>query len=177
MKTAFRGGVLLLLSASLVGIWSSHHSGRVLAAQAPAISMDVGHAGPRPVEDQTQKAIVRDYGNAWVAMTGALDQNRPELLGSNFTGTAREKLMKTIQEQQKSGLRQHIVDRGHQVEAVFYSPEGSAMELRDTARMEIQLFDNNKVVHSGDVTLHYIAIVTAAENSWQVRVLQSVPGF
>jgi hypothetical protein len=28
-----------------------------------------------------------------------------------------------------------------------------------------------------DVTLHDVALMTAAENSWKVRVLEAVPGF
>ena len=30
---------------------------------------------------------------------------------------------------------------------MFYSPEGSAMELHDTAQLQIQLLDGDKVVH------------------------------
>ena len=37
--------------------------------------------------------------------------------------------------------------------------------------------DGDKVLHSEDATVHYIALLTAAENSWKVRVLQAVPAF
>ncbi len=110
-------------------------------------------------------------------MAEALDQNRPDVLDLNFTGTANDKLTATIAEQRKSGLHQRIVDKGHTVDAVFYSPEGSAMELHDTAQVQLQLMDGDKVIHSEEATLHYVVLLTAAENSWKVRVLEAVPGF
>ncbi len=88
-----------------------------------------------------------------------------------------EKLTATIGEQSKTGLHQRFIDKGHKVEAIFYSPEGSAMELQDTLQLQIQLMDGDKVIQSEDATVHYIALLTAAENSWKVRVLQAVPSF
>ena len=61
--------------------------------------------------------------------------------------------------------------------AMFYSPEGSAIELQDTAQLQIQVLDGDKVLHSEDVSVHYVALLTAAENSWKVRVLEAVPQF
>ena len=110
-------------------------------------------------------------------MTEALDQNRADLLSANFIGTAGDKLTATIQEQTKAGLHQHITDQGHTVDAVFYSPEGSAIELHDTAHLQIDVMDGSKVVHTENATVHYVALLTAAENSWKVRVLEGVPGF
>jgi len=60
---------------------------------------------------------------------------------------------------------------------VFYSPEGSAMELHDTARLELQVLDGSKVIHSEDTTVQYVTLLTAAENSWKVRVMEAVPKF
>ena len=91
------------------------------------------NAAPRQVEDTTQKAVARDYATAWQAMAEALDRNQVDLLRTNFAGTALEKLTATIAEQRKAGLHQRFIDKGHKVEAVFYSPEGSAMELQDTS--------------------------------------------
>ena len=91
--------------------------------------------------------------------------------------TAQEKLVATIDGQRKNGLHQEIVDRGHTVDAVFYSPEGSAMELHDTAQVQLQLMDGTKVIHSEDATVRYVVLLTAAENSWKVRVLEAVPAF
>jgi hypothetical protein len=108
-------------------------------------------------------------------MAEALDKNRADLLGANFVGTAAERLVQTVSQQQKSGLHQRIVDKGHIVQAVFYSPEGSAIELRDAARLQIELLDGDKVVYSQETTVHYVALMTAAENSWKVRILQAVP--
>jgi hypothetical protein len=51
------------------------------------------------------------------------------------------------------------------------------MELQDTVRLEIQLLDGDKVVHSDQGTFHVLALMTPAENSWKVRLLESVSGF
>jgi hypothetical protein len=149
----------------------------VRAANAPSVSLNVSGAAPREVEETTQRSVARDYAAAWQAMADALDQNRADLLAANFVGTADEKLAAGIAEQRKTGLHQRIVDRGHKVDVVFYSPEGSAMELHDTARLELQVLDGSKVIHSEDATVRYVTLLTAAENSWKVRVMEAVPSF
>lgn len=146
------------------------------AQNAQHVELNVGSAGPREVEDTTRAAILRDYTSAWKAMTDALAQNRPDLLGANFSGAAQENLGRRIADQQKNGITTRIVDRGHKVEALFYSPEGSAMQLRDTASLELQVLAGEKVISSQQVTLNYLALMTAAQNRWQVRVLQAQPG-
>ena len=175
MRSALRFGMAIAVFGVLALV--SGPDGSVLAASAPAIMINTEHAAPREVEETTQKALARDYATAWQAMTEALDKNRADLLGANFIGTANEKLSATIQQQNKSGLHQHITDQGHSVDAVFYSPEGSAIELHDTANLQIDVMDGGKVIHTESATVHYVALLTAAENSWKIRVLEAVPGF
>ena len=93
------------------------------------MTLDIQNATPRQVEDTTRTAVARDYAAAWQALAEALDRNRPDLLGPNFVGTANTKLGETISEQQKAGIHQRYLDKGHHVRAIFYSPEGSAIEL------------------------------------------------
>jgi len=142
-----------------------------------AVVLDASQAQPRRVEETTVASIQRDYGNAWRAMAAAMEENRAGLLDNEFVGLAKEKLSKAITEQNQSGLKRRYIDRGHQLKVVFYSPDGSAMELHDTARLEIQLLDGDKVVHREEGTFHYLALMTPAQNSWKVRLLESVPGF
>jgi hypothetical protein len=150
-----------------------------LFASAPAASvkLDVSAAGPRQVEDSTVQAIQRDYASAWVSLGRAVDENRADLLNGSFVGTAREQAAKLVDEQKKSGLHQRYVDHGHTAKVTFYSLDGSSMLVQDTAQLEIQQLDGSNVVHSEQVTVHYLALLTPAENSWKVRVLESVPGF
>jgi len=165
---------LALLAGSSVYLTTARIS-TVLAAETPSVTLDVQGAAPRQVEDATQRAIARDYAAAWQAMSEALDQNRPDLLATNFIGTASDKLTETIQQQKKTGIHRRYVDNGHHVQAVFYSAEGSAIELHDSATMQIQVLDGGKVVASQNVTTQYVVLMTAAENSWKVRVLQEIP--
>ncbi len=170
-------GITGIVLAGLIAALPNQASRRILAASAPQVNLSTENTAPRKVEETTQKAVARDYAAAWQALADAVDQNRADLLSPNFIGTAGEKLTATIAEQRKTGLHQRVIDKGHTVEATFYSPEGSALELHDTAQLEIQLMDGSKVVHSEDATLHYVALLTAAENSWKVRVLEAVPRF
>jgi hypothetical protein len=174
MKSSFTLVLTLTALAILATVFAAHS---VFGANAPSIAINTEHATPREIEETTQKALARDYATAWQAMSEALDQNRADVLSANFLGTAGDKLTATIQEQTKAGLHQHITDQGHSVEAVFYSPEGSAIELHDTAHLQIDVMDGSRVVHTENATVHYVALLTAAENSWKVRVLEAVPGF
>jgi hypothetical protein len=170
--------LIAMLTFAAAAVWFSvgRSPSAVLAAgNTLAISLDVQNTGPRSVEDATQKAVERDYAAAWQAMTQALDQNRPDLLDANFIGTASDKLNETIQQQKKAGLHRRYTDLGHKVQAIFYSTEGSAMELHDAARLRIELLDGDKIVSSEDVTVHYVTLMTAAENSWKVRLLEEIP--
>jgi hypothetical protein len=177
MKSPLQIGPVLLALAALVFVLLCQSADSVFAASGPLVAIDVAKAGPRQVEDTTQRAVARDYANAWQAMADALEQNRADLLSANFIGTANDKLTATVREQGKNGLHQRIVDQGHTVDAVFYSSEGSAIELHDTARLQLQLVDGDRVVQSEDATLHFVVLLTAAENSWKVRVLEAVPAF
>jgi hypothetical protein len=127
------------------------------------------------VEDQTKDSITRDYGRAWQSLEQALEDNRPDLLNLDFVGYAQNEWSEALKAQSSSGLSRRIVDRGHHVQVIFYSPDGSAMQLRDTAQLEIQYRDGSKVLHSEKLSAQYLVLMTPAENSWKVRVLQEVP--
>lgn len=176
MKT-LRVALMIVLLASLALMFAGRNLTSVLAASLPSVALNAANAAPRTVEDSTRSAVERDYAAAWRAMADALGQNRTDLLNANFIGSANDLLTATIKQQRQSGLHQQLVDKGHTVDVVFYSPEGSAMELHDTVRLERQLLDGSKVVHSEDATAHYVVLLTAAENSWNVRVMEEVPSF
>lgn len=141
------------------------------------VEFSVDQAQPREVEDSTQKAIMRDYTSAWKALEGSLESNQDAGLAQQFTGDALQQLKGRLEAQRKSGLRTRFADHGHKVSAIFYSPEGSAMELHDSAQLEIETLDGTKVVHSESVTLNYVALMTTAEDRWKVRLLQGEPNF
>lgn len=142
-----------------------------------SVSLDTSQAQPRQVEDTTTASLKRDYGHAWQSLAKAMEDNRADLLSADFVGIARQKLTQAIAGQSKNGLRRRYIDHGHRVQVVFYSIDGSAVQLHDTANLELQYLDGDKVVHSEQATMHYIALLTPAENSWKVRVLESVSGF
>jgi hypothetical protein len=132
------------------------------------------NVGAREVEDQTQNAIKREYAAAWKNMAEAVEQNRVDLVDQNFVGAERDRLRRQIEQQRKNGMSSQLKDISHKVEFAFYSPEGTAIELRDTVELEQQTLDGSKQVHSESTTQKYIVIFTLVEDRWKVRTLQQV---
>jgi hypothetical protein len=150
---------------------------KVLADDLPQVKISATGVAPRILEQATGESLVREYATAWKNLATSLDENRTDLLNDDFAGTAKDRLTEQIAAQKKNGLHQHTVDHGHQVDAVFYSTDGSAIELRDTAQLEIQVLDGGKIVASNEATVHYLAVLTVADGRWKVRELVAVPEF
>ena len=136
------------------------------------VQLNISNAQPREVEETTSKSITREYSTAWKTMADALANNRTDRIGASFVGTAEDQLRNQIEQQKKNGLSTRFIDHGHKLDVIFYSPEGSAMELRDTAQLERQYLDGSKVVHSENITQNYIVVMAVAGDRWKVRVLQ-----
>jgi acyl-CoA-binding protein len=175
--TRARFAVFVATFAALAGMVLLDSSSVIAAGNAPDVQLNIAAVAPRQVEQGTEQAITRDYAKAWQALATARDQNRPELLQSMFVGVAKNEIEQAIRDQQKSNARVRYVDLGHKLQAVFYSQEGSAMQLRDTAFIETQILDGNSVVYSEDAVVNYIVVMTPAADHWQVRMLQAVPSF
>jgi hypothetical protein len=163
-----RNWIVVVLIASLFIVYAAEKTG-------PSVELNAEGAQPRQVEEVTEKAITRDYANAWKIMETALNENRTDQLGGGFAGIAQDKLQKRVEDQRASNLRTRVIDRGHKLEAIFYSPEGSALQVRDTAQLEIEYLDGSSVVHREQVTQRYLALLTVGEDRWKVRVLEEVP--
>src|ERR1700678_752610 len=85
-----------------------------LWADQPSVQIEPPQLqGSRPLEKQTESAVIRDYLRSWQSFRGALDQNQAELLDADFVGTAREKLAETIEEQAKLGIHTRYQDLTH----------------------------------------------------------------
>lgn len=149
-------------------------TGSMLAPAQAAVHVEPAHLDtPRPLAEQTQQGAIRDYLESWKAMRAALEQNRPGLLNTDFVGTAKDRLTDTIHQQAAAGIHTRYVDRSHDLEIVFYSPEGLSIELTDTVDYDVQVFDKDKQISTGQVHARYIVIMTPAEVRWRVRVLQA----
>jgi hypothetical protein len=157
-----------LLTAGIAAYSAANSNG-------PKVELNSKNAQPRQLEDTTEIAIVRDYSAAWKALAAALNENRTDALDAGFIGVAHNNFAQAIEGQKKAGLRRRYTDRGHKLEAIFYSPEGSAMQLRDTAQYDLEILDGNTVVHREQITEPYLVLMTVAEGSWKVRTLESLP--
>jgi hypothetical protein len=145
----------------------------MIAAQ-PAVTVDTSQLkGPRPLEDQTKAAAIRDYLESWQGMDEAFQQNQPTLLDEDFIGTARDKLADTIDEQAKAGIQTRYQDRSHHIQFLFYSPEGLSIELIDDAEYDVQVLDRDKPVSTVPASARYIVVLTPAEIRWKVRIMQA----
>lgn len=170
MRLARILGLTTAVALALAAVTPLKH---LLADSKPAVHLNASKAAPRQLEDSTEQAIARDYAAAWQALEHALADNTTAPLNDNFIGFALDKLSQRVKDQKANGITTRIIDRGHNVEAIFYSPDGSAMELKDTATLETQVLDGSTVIHSDQAQVRYYAIMTGAEDRWKVRVLQS----
>jgi len=148
----------------------------VWGSSQPAVRVEpTNSVGPRTLEKQTETAVIRDYLQAWHSMSGALEQNRTDLLNADFVGTAKEKLTDTIREQATLGIQTHYRDGAHDIQLVFYSPEGLSIQLVDTVEYDVQILDHDKLQATQHVRARYVVVLTPAEVQWKVRVFQAEP--
>ena len=170
MKRTWMTLLALALAAGFGAVALLHAAA---ANPKPKVDLEVDHAVPRDVDDAVRQAIIRDYSSAWQAIAGALVDNNISPLNDNFIGFALDKLTQRVTDQQHAGLKTRLTDRGHKVEAIFYSPDGSAIELKDTATIDTVVLDGNTVIHSDRAQIEYYVVMTGAEDRWKVRVLES----
>ena len=64
----------------------------IATAQAAVRVEKADLKGSRPLEEQTASAVIHNYLQSWQTLQSALDQNRADLLDSDFVGDARDKL-------------------------------------------------------------------------------------
>lgn len=144
--------------------------------QQPSVRVEPADSvGPRTLEKQTQTAVIRDYLQAWQCLSDALRQNRAELVDASFVGVAQQKLTGTIREQKQLGIHTVYQDRSHDINLVFYSPDGLSIELLDTVEYEVQIRDGEKLQGKQNIRSRYLAVLTPTEVRWKVRVLQAEP--
>jgi len=144
------------------------------AADEPTVHVQQPHLqGPRELQEQTAKAVVQDYLDSWKSMGKALDQNSPDLLDRDFVGAAKDKLAATIKQQKAAGVRTTYRDRSHDVQILFYSPEGLSIQLADDVEYDVQLTAGGKSLGTQQVKARYIVVLTPSEVRWRVRIFQS----
>ena len=172
MTRSFNTAVSLLLNFAALGISPIH----AVAADEPSVHIEPSHLqGPRVLADTTASGVVRDYLEAWKTLGTALAQNRHDLLDRDFTGAAHDKLRDTIQDQAKAGITTRYQDLSHDLQIVFYSPEGLSIQLIDNVTYNVDVLDQGKVVSSQKVASRYNVVMTPAEIRWRVRILQADP--
>ena len=133
--------------------------------------------GSRPIEGQTETAVIRDYLQSWKSLKVALDQNQAGILDTSFVGTARDKLANTIEEQSKLGIHTDYLDHTHDLQIVFYSPDGRSIQMTDTVEYEERVFDHDKILATKTIRERYLVVLTPAEVRWMVRIFQADGGF
>jgi hypothetical protein len=144
------------------------------AQSLPQVHLDAAALAPRPIEELTGTTIARHYAMAWRDLAGVLESGRAEGLSAEFVGFAKDRLARRIGEQNQVGVHVRIVDHGHQLKAIFYSTDGSAMQLLDQAQLEIQTFDGNRLLDSHNAPQEYMVLMTPGADRWYVRDLEEV---
>ena len=147
------------------------------AGESVNVQFDIAKAGPRAIEPLTEARVLRDYRAAWSSLAWAEQSNTLDPLEGPFVASAKKWLSETISHQRQSGLSTHYSEQSHNLQAVFYAPEGDVIELHDTAQFHVQVFDGSKVIRDEPVTEHYVVLMTPGADRWVIRQLQSVAHF
>lgn len=129
--------------------------------------------GSRPLEKQTESSVIRNYLESWKSLQEALDQNQAGKLDRDFVGVARDKLGDTIEAQNRMGIHTRYQDLSHDLQIVFYSPEGLSIQMTDNVEYRQQIFEKDKVLATTVVRRRYLVVLTPSEVRWQVRILQA----
>ncbi len=145
------------------------------AAEQPSVKVEASLPGSRPIEKSTETAALRDYLQAWESFGSALDGNHPGSLDPEFVGVARDKLAETIAEQAKLGMYTRYRAVSHDIQFVFYSPEGGSLELVDRVAYEQQVFAEGSALATERMEARFLVVLTPAEARWRVRVFQAEP--
>jgi hypothetical protein len=173
LKTYLRLVVTILFAYSLF----SWHARDARADSGPQVKLDATAAAPRSMEDDTQRAIVRDYARAWSVLSRAFEFSSPKLLDGYFVSTARTQLGSAVADQTRGNLVTHYSTQEHNLKAVFYSPEGDVLELHDSVRLTVSLTDGSKSLSEQSETRNYVVLMTPAADRWVVRQIQQVQHF
>jgi hypothetical protein len=159
---------------SLVLITAFGTAMSAFAGDQPSVRVEPQNLqGPRPLQEQTAKAVIQDYLDSWTSLRNALRENRAELLDRDFIGAVKDKLANTIKEQNAAGIHAVYQDRSHDLKILFYSPEGLSIELADTVEYDVQVLDHDKSIGTEQVRTRYIVVLTPTETRWRVRIFQS----
>ena len=169
VKAGFVKAASFLIAACVLG--SAQSSPQI---HLPQVHLDAGELTPRPIEELTGTTIARHYALAWRDLASALESGRAGGLGDEFVGFAKDRLVRRISEQKLAGVHVRIVDHGHHLKAVFYSTDGTAMQLLDQAQLEIQTFDGNKLLDTQNALHEYIVLMTTGTDRWYIRDLEEV---
>jgi hypothetical protein len=147
-----------------------------LRANQPTVRIESPNLqGPRPLNDQTKATIIRDYLQAWNSVGAAFQQNRADLLDRDFVGTAKDKLTDTIHDQVTMGISTRYLDQSHDLQIVFYSPEGLSIQLVDNVQYAVQIVDHGKPQAIQKTHARYVVVMTQAEVRWRIRIFQAEP--
>ena len=143
-------------------------------ADEPTVKVEPAQLqGSRALEPQTQSSVVKDYLESWKSMQQALDQNDAARLDPDFIGDARDRLGETIASQARGGIHTRYEDKSHDLQIVFYSPEGLSIQMTDNVEYEEQVLDKDKVIASKTIHQRYLVVLTPSEVRWQVRIFQA----
>jgi hypothetical protein len=176
MSAVLRYSVIAVIFGVLICAFAVLRLRASAAAETPRVELNADNIGPRAIEDLTRSTVRRCYAAAWQTMEQALNDNRTGLLDEYFTGLAKSALTNRVRSQVKSGLHTRYQDRGHKLDAIFYSPSGDAMQLRDRAQLDIQILDGDKVIYEEPVNAQFMVLMTPGADRWLVRQIQAVPG-
>ncbi len=131
--------------------------------------------GPRELQEQTKDGSDSGLSGSMEEFQCSPESKPDGSFGRGFCGIAKDKLKETIKQQSALGLHTHYQDVSHDLQIVFYSPEGLSIEMTDKVEYDMQVFDHDKNLATQHVSARYVVVLTPSEVKWRVRVFQAMP--
>lgn len=165
MRNLFVGFGFVCLSTSLA-----------LGACQPTVHVEpVSNWSSRTVEAQTRQSVIRDYIQSWQSLDKAFSTGNAGLLAHDFVGTARDQLAESIRTQEAAGISTEYCGAQHNIQIIFYSPEGLSIQLMDRVDYRMRVMKNGKPLATHNFQARYIAVLTPSATRWMVRIFQAEP--
>ena len=89
-----------------------------------------------------------------------------------FCQRRQRKIDGTVGQQKALGIETAYRDASHDLQVVFYSPEGLSIQLLDNAEYDMEIRDHGKTIGTQHVRARYVAVLSPTESKWKVRVFQ-----
>ena len=129
----------------------------------------------RPIEDQTLKAVEKDYISAWNVRNLAYTTNDMYGIEDYYTESARKKINNTLKLNTKNGTTLKTTTIKHNPTVNFYSTDGKLIVFTDRNVEQYQeVYSNKELVGTYHIAPSYKVMMLLEDGFWRIRHLVEI---